>query len=371
MERGYDFSPAPEVASTPLPDCGAMVMNEQVDVSVIVSSYNRCDMLPETIESLLAQEADGLCYEIIIVDNNSTDATKQVVESYMRDGRENLHYVFEGRQGVSHGRNAGIKIARAPIVAFADDDVRVARNWVATIKRAFDEHPEVNYVGGKVLPHWQTEMPLWITRYHWSPLAIQDYGDTALYLNSERRLCLVGASLSFRREALDSLGLFAPDLQRVKDNIGSMEDLDLQLRAWQAGMQGLYIPELVATTEIPPARLTREYHRRWHTGQGHFYALLRLKEMEESDKQRLFDLPAHLYKQSVMDVIGWLKHKLSRDSDGAFACETRLRFFVGFFRTRREDHLATWRRGNLREVLLYLRSLIPKKPRHPKTEGDS
>jgi glucosyl-dolichyl phosphate glucuronosyltransferase len=350
-------------------DRGARVMSEHTDISVIVSSYNRCHLLPETMESLLAQETGGLRYEIIIVDNNSTDNTKQVVESYARRHPEKLRYVFEPRQGVSHGRNAGIEVARARIIAFTDDDVRVARGWVAMIKRVFDEHPEVDYLGGKVLPCWQTEMPLWISRYHWSPLAIQDYGDAPLYLNEDMRLCLVGASLSFRREALESLGMFAPRLQRVRDGIGSMEDLELQLRAWRAGMQGLYVPDLVATTDVAPARLTKAYHRKWHTGQGHFYALLRLKEMEESDRQRLFDMPAHLYRQSAKDVIGWLRHHLSGDSDGAFAYETRLRFFMGFFRTRREDHLATQQRGNLREVLSFLRSLLLRRRQRPKTEG--
>jgi len=346
-------------------------MNEQVDISVIVSSYNRCAILPETLDSLLAQEAASLRYEIIIVDNNSTDDTRAVIESYVRQDPEKVRYVFEPEQGVSHGRNAGIKVARAPIFAFTDDDVWVTPDWVAMIKRAFDAHPEVAYAGGKVLPYWQTQMPLWISRYHWSPLAIQDYGNVPFYLNSQTRLCLVGANLAFRRAALESLGMFAPDLQRVKDGIGSMEDLELQLRAWQAGMQGLYLPDLVATTEVAPARLTKAYHRRWHTGQGHFYALLRLKEIEQSNRQRLFDLPAHLYKQSAMDIFGWLKHTLSGDPDGAFAYETRLRFFAGFFRTRREDHLTNRRRGNLREVLSFLRSLVLRKRHRPNIEGNA
>src|SRR5215216_2688114 len=126
----------------------------QFDISVIISTYNRCDMLSSAIEKLLAQERERVAYEIIIVDNNSTDRTREVVESFIARGHSNLRYVFEPRQGVSHARNRGIAHAAAPIIAFADDDVVVSLDWVATIKRAFDEHTSVDCIGGRVLPEW-------------------------------------------------------------------------------------------------------------------------------------------------------------------------------------------------------------------------
>src|SRR5436305_8400951 len=141
-------------------------MNEPFDVSVIISTYNRCEMLPAALESILAQETAGTRYELIVVDNNSTDKTREVVESFIARGHANLRYVFEGKQGLSHARNAGIAAARAPIIAFTDDDVRAASDWVASIKRVFDEHPEVDFVGGKVLPRWEAEPPSWLTPDH-------------------------------------------------------------------------------------------------------------------------------------------------------------------------------------------------------------
>jgi glycosyltransferase involved in cell wall biosynthesis len=345
-------------------------MTEQPDVSVIISTYNRADVLPGVLESLLMQETGCVSYEVIVVDNNSTDRTRQVVEPFITNGGQKVRYIFEARQGVSYGRNAGVQASRAPLLAFTDDDVQVTRNWVATIRRAFDDHPKVAYVGGKVLPHWQTEMPLWVTRDHWAPLAIQDYGDAAFHVNAERRLCLLGACLAFRRSALDAIGLFAPDLQRVKDGIGSMEDLEIQLRAWEAGKQGLYVPELVITTEVPARRLTKLYHRRWHAGHGHFYALLRLSEMEQSSRQRLFDVPAHLYRRAGVLLLAWLKDVLSRDYDHAFAHETQLRFFGGFFRKRRADHLSASRRGSLREIWLSLRALLAERSSGQKRGDD-
>src|ERR1044071_765056 len=125
-------------------------MTDHLDVSAVISTYNRCEMLPSALDNLLRQESEGVKYEVIIVDNNSTDGTRQVVESFIEQGHDNLRYVFEPCQGVSHARNTGIAHARAPIIAFADDDVTVSRNWIATIKRVFDEHPDVNCIGGRV-----------------------------------------------------------------------------------------------------------------------------------------------------------------------------------------------------------------------------
>src|ERR1044071_912653 len=114
-------------------------MAEPYEITVVISTYNRSEMLGAAIESALGQESAGVRYEVIVVDNNSTDGTREVIEGYIKRGHENLRYVFEGRQGVSYARNTGIAEARAGIIAFADDDVRVSKDWVAKIKRTFDQ----------------------------------------------------------------------------------------------------------------------------------------------------------------------------------------------------------------------------------------
>lgn len=204
-------------------------MSEECVVSVVISTHNRCDLLPGALEAALSQQA-GARHEVIVVDNNSSDRTREVVDAFMAHGAPRLRYVFEGRQGLSHGRNAGIANARGAIVAFTDDDVRVAPDWVEKIERALKEHPEVDFVGGKILPQWERPPPRWLTPEHWSPLALSDHGDEPFYVNAERDLCLVGASLAFRREVFDRIGLFSEELQRVKDGVGSVEDHELERR---------------------------------------------------------------------------------------------------------------------------------------------
>jgi glucosyl-dolichyl phosphate glucuronosyltransferase len=330
-------------------------------VSVVMCTYNRGDLLVDAIGSVLAQhESITPPFELIVVDNNSSDDTRGIVERFAAaDGR--VRYLFEARQGLSHARNSGIAASRAPLVAFTDDDVRAEPDWVAAIVRAFREHPDAAVVGGRVLPAWPADPPAWLTAAHWAPLALVDYGDEPVQVTRARPICLVGANLSFRRHVFDTVGTFALDLQRVKDGIGSLEDHELLLRLLRAGGHGVYDPRIVLHAEVQANRLEREYHRRWHTGHGHFHALLRSEHMETS-AGTLFGVPAHLYRQALGDVVGWAVAALSRRADRAFEHEVRLRFFLGFFRTRRREFLGRpphERRGDVRR---FVRSVLGRRP---------
>lgn len=325
-------------------------MAEQFDISVIICTYNRCDLLKLALESLLSQDCDDVRYELIVVDNNSSDQTMEVCYSNFAKSAVTTRYIFEPRQGVSFARNTGIEAARAPILAFTDDDVTVSRNWISSLKRALDEHPDICGVGGKVISNGNTEIPEWLTR---DPLALQDYGDVPIRLNADNPLCLVTANLALRRSVFEQIGLFSIALQRVKDGIGSAEDHDLHLRLYNANLQEIYLPDIVVTTEVQAERLTKAYHRRWHRGNGHFCALMQDPQIEHS-AVKLFDVPAYLYKQTILDVIGWCRYTLTRDQREAFLCETRISFFLGFFQSRLKMFRSSGTSGVLRELASFL-----------------
>jgi glucosyl-dolichyl phosphate glucuronosyltransferase len=309
-------------------------------VSVVICTYNRADLLPAALDDVLAQNDPATPpFELLVVDNNSTDQTRAVVQrASARDGR--VRYLRETNQGLSHARNAGIAAARAPLIAFTDDDVRVGPDWLSTIMRTVHAHPGVSVVGGKVLPVWPAPPPPWLTPEHWGPLALVDYGDQPVRVDAANPLCLVGANLAIVRSAFDLVGGFAADVQRVRDSVGSSEDHEFLLRLFGAGGFGVYDPGIVIHADVQPDRLQRAYHRRWHTGHGHFHALMRPEYLERSNTGRLFDVPAHLYRSAVRDAAAWAKAKLRRDDAAAFSREVRLRFFRGFFGTRRRQFLA-------------------------------
>lgn len=301
-----------------------------MDVSIIVSTYNRCSLLAGALRALLSQVPADLAYEILVVDNNSTDQTRPLVEALGRQHPEKLKYLFEAKQGLSYGRNAGIAAARSSVIAFTDDDVSVAADWVWHIKSGFEANPDIDFLGGKVVPRWPGEPPPWLTKANWSPLALLDYGDRPFYVDSGRQLCLIGANFAFRRRAFDKVGLFKTDFQRVKDGIGSLEDHEILLRLWRTGSKGLYLPELVATAEIEPDRMEKRYHRRWHASHGRFYAALHSEEVERSKLGKLFGVPAHLYRQALSDFAGWIGARMRRHPAEAFTKELGLRYFAGF-----------------------------------------
>ena len=123
-----------------------------MDISVVLATYNRASSLQVTLESLLALVSPaGLSWELLVVDNNSTDLTRLNVEKFAAIAKFPVRYVFERKQGRSAALNTGIVDARGEIVAFTDDDVILHRDWLVNLNRTFDEF-DCAAVAGRVLP---------------------------------------------------------------------------------------------------------------------------------------------------------------------------------------------------------------------------
>lgn len=308
-----------------------------VDISLLVCTYNRCQDLHELLETALAQETGGeFSYEIVVVDNNSTDRTRATVADFIDAGHNKVRYFFEARQGKSYALNTALEVAKGWAYVITDDDFILPSNWLRDIYHAFRTHPEVAVISGKVLPRWQAETPRWLTRDHWSAIAMADYGEKPFYADEDNPICLLAGA--FRRSAVQDAGGYRPELGVSADQIGGIEDLDILQRLWKAGYKALYQPHISFEHKVGPTRLTKTYHRLWHTGHGRFYAAMRDERMEGSIGY-LLGVPAHLYRQAARDALGWLKCTVFRREAQAFVHETRLCFFRGFFSKRREDYL--------------------------------
>ena len=337
-----------------------MAMN--IDITVVMSTYNRCESLPGAIESVLNQDGSGINYEIIIVDNNSTDTTRQVIDSFISQGHNNLRYIFEPRQGLSHARNTGIANAQGELIVFVDDDVRARSDWLRNIKRAFDDYPDVECVGGKILPKWKTDPPEWLNADHWGPLALQDYGEMPVLVNEERPLCLAGANFSFRRGVFRD-ALFSPDFRRA-------QDMEFLVRFWRAGGRAIYVPDVVVIADVQDERLTKTYHRQWHATNGRFNSLMRLGELVGSDGQildsvpstvKLFEAPGFLYRELISECAHWLVATTRRRESLSFKHETRVRYLIGYIRKRYEHEFATRKRSHIVEVGSFIKAILQKK----------
>ncbi len=313
--------------------CSAVpTTSKAVDISVVISTYNRAAVLPRALQSLVDQDLDPSRYEVVVVDNNSTDQTRSVIEHFTAQSPR-VTYAFEPRQGVSYGRNTGISLTTAPIIAFTDADVRVSPNGLSTILTTLADHPEAACVGGRVLPNWPGPCPSWLGHVGWGPLGLLDYGAHPLHVNTTRRLCLITANAAYRREVFDRIGMFAPHVQAVGRAVAT-EDHEILLRLWRAGGQGLYWPALTVTADITPERMRRSYHRRWHHRHGRFSAIMHDEEVERTSLGRFLGVPAHFYRQMANSFWHWLRGLARLDGIGAFRYELELWSSLGFLTTR-------------------------------------
>ena len=181
--------------------------------SVLVCTYNRADLLREMLESLRTVQSPR-AWDVVVVDNNSSDHTRAVVENFARVFPVPLTYVFEARQGKSYALNTGIQVSGADIIVFTDDDVRVGPGWLDAACSTLDEQMHVDYTGGPVRPIWGGTPPVWLDQRRgdlWGTLAILDYGDTPFVFEERRRVPL-GANMAVRRTLIERIGGFHPAL---------------------------------------------------------------------------------------------------------------------------------------------------------------
>jgi glycosyltransferase involved in cell wall biosynthesis len=314
------------------------------DVSVVVPTFNRAPQLEPLLTRLLEQECQGFEWEILVVDNNSRDRTREVVEAAVaRDTTGRLRYAFEPRQGVSHARNTGVELTSAPIIVFIDDDGIPGRTWLQEMKEAFDAHPEADCIGGRVKPQWTEPPPPWFTTAdHAGPFALQDRPHPTYVSASQASACLITANLGFRRSVFEVVGGFSPDYPRGQDR-------ELEMRMWRAGLQGLYLPAMEVLVEVPRERRTRRYHRRWYVTTAHYHAMMRYRDTvdaqgvlreESADARRLLGMPLFMYRAWLTHAAGWIGAAVARRAHERFFHETRLWYYASFFLTRcfRQSH---------------------------------
>jgi GT2 family glycosyltransferase len=306
------------------------------DVSIVVSTHNRAHLLRPCLDALLRQCTDLSSYEIIVVDNNSTDGTPAVLADFVGRGLP-IRALREPRQGVSYGRNAGVAVARGRIIAFTDDDIRVAPDWVSRIVRTLQDDTGVDCIGGPVLPLWASLPPRWLDRRHWSPLSVTDYGGDAFDITAEQPRCLLTSNMAFRREVFDRIGTFSPDYPRSQDH-------ELQVRFWTSGGRARYVPELVVHTMVPESRMRTRYHRRWHLQHGRMCARMALRERtrpdgglrSEAPPQRIIlGAPAFLWRELAQASIQWMRAWPSRDRATRLDREMKVRHLLGYVAERR------------------------------------
>lgn len=298
-------------------------------ISIIVCTYNRGDSLKMTLQSLSALNCpEFMELEIIAVDNNSSDATKETIMKFIENGICNIRYLFERRQGLSYARNAGLCEAKGEVILFTDDDVIVDPNWLVEIVRTFAKY-DADCVGGKILPIWPGERPSWLSRNNENILALLDYGESTLELNIDDPT-LFGANIAFSRRILNRVGNFSTSLGRKGNKLYCGEDTDMYLRVFQANGKVIYQPKAIVQHIISANRLKKNYFRKWHFDAGEGQGI----NLGSYNNRNILEIPYYIIRQLLINSISYIISLISLKSAAIFFHELNILYYLGFMYSR-------------------------------------
>jgi glucosyl-dolichyl phosphate glucuronosyltransferase len=234
----------------------------EIALTAVICTYNRYDLLPEAIESLLEQDVPAGLFEIIVVDNSADQAAAaRFGQRYA--GLSNLTYLVEPKPGLSNARNRGTAAALGRVVAFIDDDARACPSWAKELLHAHAAFEgRAGIVGGPIVPRWGDEKPSWLRKPLLGYLSVVDLGHELRELSAGE--WLAGCNISFDRASLIAAGGFSTRLGRMGagSTLLSNEDTEASERVRAMDKLAIYAPKAVVEHVIPPERLTQNWFRR-------------------------------------------------------------------------------------------------------------
>jgi glucosyl-dolichyl phosphate glucuronosyltransferase len=262
-----------------------------MNISVIVCTYNRSVSLAKALESLAASNlAPTLEWEILVVDNNSKDRTREVVDGFSRMHPERFRYLFESAQGKSHALNTAIRESRGEVLVFVDDDVTVEPNWLNNLTSIFG-NAEWAGAGGKILPPPDFSPPRWLALdgpYNMGGVlcAQFDLGN----LPGELKEPPYGTNMAFRREVFEKYGTFRTDLGPRPGSELRNEDTEFGRRVLAGGGKLYYAPSAIVYHSIAPERTRKGFFLAWWFAYGRAF-----KREEGLPTTRVFGIPRYYF----------------------------------------------------------------------------
>jgi glycosyltransferase involved in cell wall biosynthesis len=272
-------------------------------VTVILCTYNRCRSLARTLNSLTVQELpESLDWQVLIVDNNSKDQTREVVEDFCLRHPRRFRYLFEHQQGLSYARNAGVREAGGDVLAFTDDDVTLEPTWLWNLTSILLDG-EYAGSGGRILAEQAFVPPRWLPvheRYALAPLTIFDGGPDSFELTDAP----FGANMAFQKTMFEKHGVFRTDLGRCGEGMLSNEDTEFGLRLLAAGERLRYEASAVVYHPVTENRMQKKYFLAWWFGKGR--ANIRQWGIPSDTRWRVTGIPlVHLGRLAVL-ISRWL-----------------------------------------------------------------
>ena len=293
------------------------------NATVIVCTYNRAESLRRTLACLAAQRVSrDLTWEIVVVDNNSRDNTRQIVEAHEGDPIP-VRYLFEAKQGLSHARNAGVHAAKGQFLLFTDDDVCPEPDWVQTIVDGMRDE-QCDACGGYIAPAWESPPPSWLTERFYGFLAIRTDREDTFRLTPGVPPPF-GANMAFHRDVFERFGVFDITRGRKGNVLASGEDGELFERILRNGGQVMFFGNARVHHRIEAFRVTKRYFRRWR-----YQTSRNLGEtVGVPGARRVAGVPLYLFPQLLRAFGRAVSARLKGPQDEAFFRELLVWHFLG------------------------------------------
>jgi glycosyltransferase involved in cell wall biosynthesis len=263
-----------------------------MSASIVICTYNRGESLQETLENL----DHGLIVpntplEIIVVDNNSSDNTRDLVNQHLRKARIETRYIFEKRQGKSYALNRGVNEAKGDIVCFTDDDVLVRRDWIINIMKVFDE-TGCACVGGKILLRLGKTRPEWLGDKMMEQFGLLDLGNDLLFLKTPK---LYGANIAVRKSVFRDHGYFDVNLGPKAEKMHDSEDISFINKLIRGGEKVLYSPDVVIEHVVPAKHIEKSYFRK----RAFYQAELKGMNEVSAEGRNIFGIPLYMLREAI------------------------------------------------------------------------
>lgn len=238
-------------------------------ISIIVCTYNRDCYIGQCLDRIAACTFDAGKFEIVLVDNNSTDGTASECSSFAeRHPDINYRYIIETRQGLSYARNRGISESSGDVLVFLDDDSFVEQDYLSKLTEYLKQYGETAAFGGRIDPVFESgKTPEWLCKWTYSWVSAINLGDEVVPFKNGKYP--IGANMGFRRSALNGIDLFDTSLGRTGKNMLGGEEKDIFSRISASGGEILYFPDIKVRHMIPERRTTKEYIERFARGIGY------------------------------------------------------------------------------------------------------
>ena len=273
-----------------------------MDITVILCTYNRYQSLAKALDSVaLSQLEPATSWEVLVVDNNSNDRTREVTEDFCRRYPGRFRYVFEGHPGKSHALNAGIGEARGDVLAFMDDDVTVDSNWLQNLTDPLLRGSWVG-AGGRVFPERDVHFPDWIrldNRFTVGPLVMFDLGPEAAPLKEAP----FGTNMAFHKKMFEKHGGFRTDLGPQPGSEIRGEDSEFVSRLLLAAEPLLYEPSAVVYHAVSENRLRKQYFLAWWFDKGR--SDIRMLGSAATSKWSVAGIPLVLFRRLLVWTLKW------------------------------------------------------------------